>query len=354
MLYNIKHCSGKNGVIMVKDKDIFDEKRRKRHTWWKKFKENNFFMNYTVMLVPHSEKKPRQLRMPAGVIMLFLCVCFTLLCLTTYWAYSAYCLKLVEAENAGLKKISAQQEKQIEDLDDLASKMLMRLDLVSESEDAVREKVGLSPSLEGVGGVPSESFTEQPVTANYREPGDLSLQLQLKALDKKLEAVDELLQDEEENVDVLTQEVDARLLYLNSVPDSWPISGARYTSAFGSRNDPFGDSDYEQHSGIDLACEYGTPVYAAGQGAVFTATYMESWGNVVMIDHGFGYRTVYAHLSMIDTSVGERVQKGDLIGYAGSSGRSTGTHLHFSLEYNGEFIDPLDLLPYTDDIMDLN
>lgn len=339
---------------MIKDKDIFDDKRRKRHAWWKKFKENNILTNYTVMLVPHSEKKPKQLRLPAGVIVLFICVCFTLLGLTTYWAYSAYCLKLVEAENAGLKKISAQQEKQIEDLDELAGNMLMRLDLVSESEDAVREKVGLSPSLEGVGGVPSLSFSEKPITANYKEPGDLTLQVQLKALENRMRAVNELLGIEEQNVSVLTGEVDARLLYLNSIPDSWPISGARYTSSFGGRVNPFDDSESEQHSGIDLSCEYGTPVYAAGQGTVFTATYMESWGNVVMIDHGFGYRTVYAHLSLIDTSVGEAVEKGELIGYAGSSGRSTGTHLHFSVEYNGEFVDPLDLLPYTDDIMDLD
>ncbi len=340
---------------MIKSTDIFEGKRKKRHDRWKKFKENNILMNYTVMLIPHSQKKPRHLKMPAGLILLFLISTFVLLCFTTYWAYSAYCLKLVEAENAGLKKISTRQERQISDLDEMASAMLARLDTVSSSEDAVREKVGLEPALDGVGGVPSQKFIEtEAITPNKRLSGDISLQVQLSALENKLAALDLLLADEETNVGNLSTEVDARLYYLDCLPDYWPVSDARYTSAFGARVDPFGDSDYETHSGIDLACNRGTPVYAAGRGTVFTATYMPSWGNVVMIDHGFGYRTVYAHMSEIVSSVGQTVAKGQLIGYAGSTGRSTGTHVHFSVEYDGEFIDPLSVLRPTDSILDLN
>ncbi|MEA4910990.1 MAG: M23 family metallopeptidase [Oscillospiraceae bacterium] len=309
-------------------------------------------MNYTVMLVPHSQKKPIHLKMPAGVLALVVAAGFTLLGLTTYWAYSAYCLKAVEAENAGLKKISTQQEQQIKGLDETASQLLIRMDALSESDTVIREKVGLAPSLEGVGGA-SDGYIAAEVRTDPTRAGDLSLQRELTALTDKLDYASEVLAQKESAFAQLGEDVDARLYYLASLPDAWPISGARFTSAFGARNDPFETGETESHSGIDLACEYGTPIYAAGRATVVSAGYQGEWGNVIILDHGFGYETIYAHLSSIAVSAGDSVAKGQLLGAAGSTGRSTGTHLHFSVQYDGELIDPLDVLGETDGILDL-
>lgn len=107
---------------------------------------------------------------------------------------------------------------------------------------------------------------------------------------------------------------------------------------FGSTINPGG---YEfEHKGIDYPAPFGTPVLAAQDGTVTEADYSMEHGNYVLIDHGDGYSTIYAHLEEIETEVGAAVRKGDEIGTVGSSGRSTGPHLHFGLFVNGEAVDP--------------
>ena len=100
------------------------------------------------------------------------------------------------------------------------------------------------------------------------------------------------------------------------------------------------------HTGIDLAAPYGTPIKAAGDGRVVFADTKPVYGRTVIIDHGSGMITHYGHNSKLLVEEGEQVQKGDIIALMGSSGRSTGPHVHFALEYNGEFINPALLLPY--------
>lgn len=118
-----------------------------------------------------------------------------------------------------------------------------------------------------------------------------------------------------------------------------PCPEATITSRFGSRTDPInGGSD--DHKGIDLAANTGTPVYAAEAGTVTTAGYSHSAGNWIVIDHGDGFVTKYMHLSSINISNGDEVRKGQKIGEVGSTGNSTGPHLHFQVELNGTAVNP--------------
>ncbi len=113
----------------------------------------------------------------------------------------------------------------------------------------------------------------------------------------------------------------------------------RKTSDFGYRNHPI-YGQVLQHNGVDLSADTGTAIYAAYKGTVVVSTYNSSAGNYIMIDHGSGLMTVYMHCSKLLVSVGETVSKGQTIGLVGSTGNSTGPHLHFSVRLNGSYVDP--------------
>ncbi|MDR0183940.1 M23 family metallopeptidase [Lysobacter arvi] len=118
-----------------------------------------------------------------------------------------------------------------------------------------------------------------------------------------------------------------------------PVAPVRITSGFGRRHDPFGRGD-AFHSGIDFAGSVGTPVHACGDGVVVQARYSKDYGNVVMIDHGQGIVTLYAHNSRLEVRPGDVVLAGQEISKMGSTGRSTGPHLHFEVRQYGRRIDP--------------
>ena len=120
----------------------------------------------------------------------------------------------------------------------------------------------------------------------------------------------------------------------------WPLPGySRISSDFGTRVHPITGITHT-HSGIDLPAPTGTPIYAAYDGQVAWSNYNWSAGNWVGIDHGNGLYTVYMHMSKLLVSEGQYVKKGDLIGLVGSTGSSTGPHLHFSIRLNGAYVDP--------------
>lgn len=122
----------------------------------------------------------------------------------------------------------------------------------------------------------------------------------------------------------------------------WPVPcSTRITSRFGNRSDPFtGETRY--HSGIDIDGygNDGAPVVASDGGTVVTATYNDGYGNYVIIDHGNGYQTLYAHMSGLAVGAGQTVSQGQTVGYLGATGRATGTHCHFEVFINGERTDP--------------
>ncbi len=122
------------------------------------------------------------------------------------------------------------------------------------------------------------------------------------------------------------------------VPSLWPVVG-EITSRFGERLDPFrGEGAF--HSGIDIASHYGDPVRATADGVVVEVGRHEGYGRLVVIDHGFGVTTWYAHLSGYNTEVGMTVKRGDVVGYEGDSGRSTGPHLHYEVRINNTPVNP--------------
>jgi len=127
-------------------------------------------------------------------------------------------------------------------------------------------------------------------------------------------------------------------------PHVWPTKGGWVSSRYGMRIDPFGGG-MEMHRGLDIANRFGAPVLAASRGIVTFAGKMKGFGNMIDIDHGFGYVTRYGHMSSIAIRIGDEVASGQLIGRIGSRGRSTGPHLHYEVHHYGRSIDPIKYLP---------
>jgi murein DD-endopeptidase MepM/ murein hydrolase activator NlpD len=122
------------------------------------------------------------------------------------------------------------------------------------------------------------------------------------------------------------------------MPSLWPVDG-HITASFGERLDPF-SGEGEFHTGVDISASYGEPVHATADGVVTTADMHPGYGRLIVIDHGFGVTTWYGHLSTFNTQPGQQVHRGDVIGYVGVSGRSTGPHVHYEVRLNGAPINP--------------
>jgi murein DD-endopeptidase MepM/ murein hydrolase activator NlpD len=124
-------------------------------------------------------------------------------------------------------------------------------------------------------------------------------------------------------------------------PSAIPLRGTlNISSEFGLRRNPFGGRGYELHNGIDFRGPIGLPIYATADGVVTKAEYNGGFGRHIVIDHGYGYETLYAHLSEIAVEGGKRVSRGQLIGRLGNTGRSSGPHLHYTIYRNGQAVNP--------------
>lgn len=127
------------------------------------------------------------------------------------------------------------------------------------------------------------------------------------------------------------------------IPYISPISPAvdfRITSPFGGRADPL-HGDYRMHTGVDFATKAGTPIYAVGDGVISSVKFQFfGYGNMVTIDHGFGYQTNYAHMREVIVAEGMKIKRGQCIGTVGNSGKTTGSHLHYEVEYKGNKVNP--------------
>lgn len=127
-------------------------------------------------------------------------------------------------------------------------------------------------------------------------------------------------------------------------PHAWPSEGGWLSSTYGRRADPF-TGQPANHYGVDIANRFGAPVLAASRGVVTFAGKMKDFGYMVDVDHGYGYKTRYGHLSSLAVKVGDVVEDGQLLGRIGSSGRSTGPHLHYEVHLHGRHINPAPFLP---------
>ncbi|RQD69936.1 MAG: M23 family metallopeptidase [Tindallia sp. MSAO_Bac2] len=158
-----------------------------------------------------------------------------------------------------------------------------------------------------------------------------------------VEYLNNLISSQRNKMEQLVGDVEDQLEYLEAKPNKWPAQG-RISSPFGERISPTNRRTTEFHQGIDIANASGTPVIASGSGIVTYSGYNGGYGRMIIISHGYGYTSVYAHNSQNLVDVGDQVAEGDTIARMGQTGRATGPHLHFEIRVHGEPKDPIDFL----------
>ncbi|MBA4318845.1 MAG: peptidase M23 [Flavobacterium sp.] len=198
-------------------------------------------------------------------------------------------------------------------------------------------------------------FNTSPIPEEERKAGfkDVNRYKDLEGYDnsqlvtnttKRIDVLRKELAIQSKSLDDILKLAKAKDKLLAAIPAIQPVRNEnlkRMVSGFGYRTDPFTKAR-KMHEGMDFTSKTGTPIYATGDGVVARAdNTVSGYGNHIVIRHGFGYETLYAHLSKYKCRAGQRVKRGDIIGLVGSTGRSEGPHLHYEVHKNGKVVNPL-------------
>jgi murein DD-endopeptidase MepM/ murein hydrolase activator NlpD len=235
----------------------------------------------------------------------------------------------LEVENASYRSATGELTSQIQSLEGVVDNLGTRAKLDPAAADAIR-KLPAAIRQRAAGGPMAASVLSSVLTTSLTSPEDT------------FGALRDLLQGLESRLNFVRHDVERREALASATPSIWPTRGG-LTGFFGGRSDPFtGEPAY--HQGIDISTEKGQAVYATADGVVETASYSGDYGNLVVVNHAFGLSTRFGHLSAFGVKPGQSVKRGDILGYVGSTGRSTGAHLHYEILVNGRLINPLQLL----------
>src|SRR5512138_3643997 len=265
----------------------------------------------TIIFVPHARAKFRKLKVSHRLLFSIVSVITSSLCLSTFFSFQYFTqlsqnheLSKLQRENRELQTANEQFSKSVESL-------RTQLRTVEDRTRKLAIIAGISTldesSQGGVGGVrQNDDLNGNP----YRDDID-----KMSFRSRRLEG----------DLSILEQKFDAQNQLLSCTPSIAPVRGI-LTDGFGGRSDPF-TGEPGTHNAVDISSAVGQPVRSPADGTIIKAEWANGYGNVIYISHGYGFSTRYGHLSSFAARPGQKVKRGDVIGYVGSTGRSTGPHL---------------------------
>ena len=240
-----------------------------------------------------------------------------------------------------------EQEAKLQSLLDDNEKMLRDMSEIHTLETKLRRAViqsggdkEFTSSLDNIGAAEGVKSTDPSYNGRGGPGADISMLDVAAAQNKNLTAQ---IDRQKKNMHELLTVIEGRNNRLSILPDLWPTDDGVISSPYGGRTGPV-NGGFDWHPGIDIAVDFGAPVYAAAMGTIEVAGWNGGYGQYVRIRHGNGYESAYGHMSGIAVSAGQEVRKGEIIGFVGSTGYSTGPHLHFEVFVDGENVDPLYML----------
>lgn len=326
---------------------------------------------YTFSIIPHTSNEVKSLCLPNWVLVIAGVGFFSIL--TIMFILSWYVINMYsDFKNLTLIKETNQlQASEIKDLKKEISDLKLEFTKLGEREEELKHLMGFDledsvkeasnskgnsdieklneikmdaslPPFLGRGG---SSLADEEITISVWRGKKSNELLSTAGMKEELAEMSLELNTYQKIIDNLIKKIKADPKYYRSLPNLLPVEG-RLTSSFGLRASPFNQRIKEMHYGIDLAAPYGTPVKAAGEGVISFSGYKAGLGYTVIIDHGNNLMSYYGHNCRLLVDKGEQVKKGQVISLLGNSGRSTGPHLHFAIELDGQFIDPFILLNF--------
>ncbi len=304
---------------------------------------------YTIKIIPSQGDTVHSIRLPANLLKYGLASfgvgAFLLVGAFGYAVYSTFLNRNGAEEIEELRQVNSIQQEQMLMLSKKATAMQDELDQLRQMENELRRMSGSSAAQDDGAGVQEGSHDGQG--GPYTGPDVQSLHAALDIMEKRLavrknsmEGLRQELKVQQEKLVMLGGFGMGVMGGVNaSTPSIWPTSG-EVSSPYGLR---WGGTDF--HPGIDIANDMGTPIVATADGIVTTAGWNSGgYGNMVDIDHGNGIMTRYAHASQVIVVAGQHVRKGQLIAYMGSTGFSTGPHVHYEVRINGQTVNPVGYL----------
>jgi murein DD-endopeptidase MepM/ murein hydrolase activator NlpD len=275
-------------------------------------KEDRFYA-FIIAHTSRSRARVQRIRVEKRLVTV---LCIALLLLGVGLFYGLYGLTQhashlrIEFENQQLRAENERQRQELEKLNN-------RVEKVEDTSRKLAEKSGVveQPNPPGTGG-PALPLDEMGLATLTAKTG---------RLEEDLRAYEAILRQR------------------GYTPTLWPVEGT-LEGGFGGRRNPFGGSGYEFHTGQDIEAPWGTPVIAGASGKVTFVGWQNGYGQLVVVDHGGGLTTRYGHLSHIDVELNQTVARAQLLGKVGSTGRSTGPHLHYEVRINDQAVDPLPYL----------
>lgn len=287
-----------------------------------------------ILIVPEDHSKIKKFKIPILSKRIVLSACSIFFLAVSFFIYDYIQLKLKSRELYGFKKENIEQKLQLQTFSTKIAELELQINKLRQFDRKLRIITNL------------EQPTEQGQYLGLGGPSQLDI------LPSTKEAKDHLVKQMFEDVKLLTNEVQKQeksfnelhehLLRQTSLLSATPTIMPTYgwtTSGFGYRTSPFTGLK-DKHEGLDIANAIGTPVIAPGDGIVLKIARDPSSGKMLIINHGYGIITKYAHLSEIYVKVGKKVKRGDKIAAVGNTGRSTGPHLHYQIEENGISVNP--------------
>jgi len=282
----------------------------------------------TIIFVPHARAKFRKLKVSHRLLFSVLSIVTSSLCLSTFFSVQYFTslsqtheLTKLQRENRALQTANEQFSRSVESL-------RTQLHTVEDRTRKLAIIAGISALDEtsqggGVGGIRPSDLGDNP----YRDDLD-KMTFRSRRLEKDL--------------GLLEQKFVAQSMLLSSTPSIAPVHGI-LTDGFGSRHDPF-TGEPGVHNAVDISSAVGQAVRAPADGIVVKSEWANGYGNVIYISHGYGFSTRYGHLSNFAVQPGDHIKRGDIIGYVGSTGRSTGPHLHYEVRLNNNPVNPLEYI----------
>jgi murein DD-endopeptidase MepM/ murein hydrolase activator NlpD len=280
---------------------------------------------FTILVIPEGSHRVRRFNLRRGPLQAGLAAALVLVLIVSGLLFDYFRSSLDRGELHRLKSQNRSQQKELKrlaaSLEDLRKEMVV----LAQNDAKVRVMAQLSKPAQslpaGVGG-PVEAEQGADLSAMQRQ------------IDQLRESIDLRRESQEEIQGFL---IDQRSL-LAARPRGLPVRGW-LTSGFGMRNSPF-TGHLTFHEGLDIAARTGTPIYASGDGIVAQAETVDGYGKLLVLDHGYGYKSYYGHNSKFYAKVGQRVKRGDRIAAVGNTGSSTGSHLHYEVRLNGVPVNP--------------
>lgn len=297
----------------------------------------------SIVLIPHSQKHVRVLKFRA--FYLKLAVCFTLL--VAVFIYGGIYISDMLEENKSLKSNLSELYNTNADQRSLIEQKTEENETLKKDSAEYQELVNdkIEEFTESYNKLTDEYLDKRMSSQSSRSGGgnEVAFSNDIQELKGQLDSLINLYTRADKPVADISAAESKLNVYLDKIPTLWPVSGGRITDYFGYRKDPFtGRKKY--HEGIDIGVDTGTKIRAAADGTVIMSEYTRGYGRAVKIKHANGLVTVYGHCSKLLASVGDKVKKGDVVANVGSSGRSTGPHLHFEVQLYGTAVDPLKYL----------